>query len=563
MNPGLVVKLRPTGPWRIGPDSGARNRVDNIYHSDTLYAAVTGALARLGPLEEWLSATARNGVPAVCFSSCFPFLDEIGFIVPPRTVWPPTSPALLSARLRWKSARFVPLGMVPQILAGRALDDSQWSVDAASECLVPAGRPGPFRAGMRTNAAVDRLSGAAERHSTACIEFRAGAGLWTVVSFADEAAAAQWMDPVKTAFRLLADSGFGGERSRGWGRSESPEFIEGVLPEMILPAIAAAAPHVEEPPMEPPSVEEPPAEPSPMEEPPAQLPVEEPPSEGDPSPEEPPAHEASVLAPMAILPLSVESAEAELERISEPVPDETPAAAAPAPESPTETTTEPPAPEPVSSDTSAAAPATETTTETAAEPPAPEPLATAEPATGETSAAGAAAPALESTAGTAAEPPAVGTSGRSARWWNRLLTPNQHARNRNGTSGSRSSTSPLRIRIPNQRPRRLFPNLNQNLRRQPRRRCPGRIPRRQFWCRQRLRPNPSRCPNLACHFPTRCRQRRNRPRPQQRIRTGSFRSSPPAPPTQSIGPAAVTAWWHAEAVSIAQSAPANARSNCP
>ncbi len=34
MNPGLVVKLRPTGPWRIGPDSGARNRVDAIYHSD-------------------------------------------------------------------------------------------------------------------------------------------------------------------------------------------------------------------------------------------------------------------------------------------------------------------------------------------------------------------------------------------------------------------------------------------------------------------------------------------------------------------------------------------------
>ena len=52
MNPGLVVKLRPAGPWRIGPDSGARNRVDFIYHSDSLYSAVTSAMARLGSLDE-------------------------------------------------------------------------------------------------------------------------------------------------------------------------------------------------------------------------------------------------------------------------------------------------------------------------------------------------------------------------------------------------------------------------------------------------------------------------------------------------------------------------------
>jgi CRISPR type III-A-associated RAMP protein Csm4 len=235
MQPGLVVKLRPAGPWRIGPDSGARNRVDAIYHSDSLYAAVTGAMARLGSLEAWLDATARPaGAPAVCFSSCFPFLDEIGFVVPPRTVWPPTSPAQLSARVRWKSARFVPLGIVQAVLAGQKLDDSQWSVDGPSECLVPAGRPGPFRTGIRSSAAVDRLTGATERHSTACIEFRPGAGLWAVVSFADEAARDRWSDPVKTCLRWLADTGFGGERSRGWGRSEPPEFIEGALPEMIL-----------------------------------------------------------------------------------------------------------------------------------------------------------------------------------------------------------------------------------------------------------------------------------------------------------------------------------------
>jgi CRISPR/Cas system CSM-associated protein Csm4 (group 5 of RAMP superfamily) len=215
--------------------------VDSIYHSDSVYSAVTSAMARLGWLEEWLEATARRGGDAVVkFSSCFPFLEDLGFVVPPRTMWPPASAALAGARVRWRSARFVPLGIVQALLAGQVLDDNHWAVDGMSECLVPVGRPGPFRTGIRWSAAVDRLSGTTERHSTACIEFREGAGWWSVVSFADRAAYDRWLGPVKTVFRVLADSGFGGERSRGWGRAGEPEFIEGTLPDMILPAMQAA-----------------------------------------------------------------------------------------------------------------------------------------------------------------------------------------------------------------------------------------------------------------------------------------------------------------------------------
>ncbi len=258
MNPGLVVKLRPAGPWRIGPDSGARNRVDVIYHSDSLYSAVTSAMSRMGSLAGWLDATARSQAPAVCFSSCFPFLEDIGFVVPPRTIWPPTSPAAMSARVRWKSARFIPLSVVESILAGRRLNENQWSVDGPSACLVPAGKPGPFRTSVRWNAAVDRLSGATERHATACIEFREGCGLWTVVGFQDDQARDQWLEPVKAAFRLLADTGFGGERSRGWGRTETPEFVEGTLPGLIIEYQRHETPPVEEPPTDEPPVTEPP-----------------------------------------------------------------------------------------------------------------------------------------------------------------------------------------------------------------------------------------------------------------------------------------------------------------
>jgi CRISPR type III-A-associated RAMP protein Csm4 len=235
-HPGLVVKLRPTGPWRIGPDSGAREEVDLLYHSDSLYSAVTGAMRLLGMLDGWLDATARNPAgPAVRFSSLYPFQNEIGFVIPPRTVWPPAA----STKVRWKAVRFIPLGLVAPLLKGHAPEEDQWEVDGATQCLVPAGRTGPFRTTLRSSAAVDRLSGRIEPHRVASIEFLPGAGLWVVIAFAGEAQQERWQGPVRAAFRLLADSGLGGERSRGWGRSEPPEFIEGSLPQMILPETAA------------------------------------------------------------------------------------------------------------------------------------------------------------------------------------------------------------------------------------------------------------------------------------------------------------------------------------
>ncbi len=237
--PGLVVKLRPTGPWRIGPDSGARDAVDLLYHSDSLYSAVTGAMRLLGHLSDWLEATARNPEgAAVRFSSLFPFQNEVGFVIPPRSVWPPPA----STKVRWKGAHFVPLGLIGPLLSGQSLEEDRWDVDGVSQCLVPGGRLGPFRLALRSAAAVDRLSGNVEPHEVACIEFLPGAGLWSVIAFSGEEQREKWNNPVRTALRLLADSGFGGERGRGWGRAEAPEFIEGTLPNMILPQQPAEAP---------------------------------------------------------------------------------------------------------------------------------------------------------------------------------------------------------------------------------------------------------------------------------------------------------------------------------
>ena len=228
-----LIRLRPTGPWRIGPDSGDRDRVDRIYHSDSLFSAVCSAMAQLGDLEEWLAATAQAGEPAVRFSSCFPFQGETRYVVPPRSIWPPPA----TSKIRWKAARFVPLSLVKSILAGQHISEDAWSIDVQSECLIPASNSvaqGPFRIAVRSSAAVDREGSAVLPHSSACLEFTPQSGLWFVAAFSGPEAQDRWAGPVTAALRLLADSGFAGERSRGWGRSEMPEITSGDLSELLL-----------------------------------------------------------------------------------------------------------------------------------------------------------------------------------------------------------------------------------------------------------------------------------------------------------------------------------------
>lgn len=243
MTPAFVVRFRPLGPWRIGADSGARDRAGSLFHSDALFSALCGAMLRMGRLDAWLDATARSAAgPRVAVSSCFPFMGDMQFIPPPRTLWPPPP----SPRVRWSNARFVPLRAVRDLVSEQGLPDSAWYVDGPSACLLPEAaelRSGPFRPATRSHAAVDRVRpGVIEIHRTACIEFAESAGLWAVAAFAGEAAREEWAAALQGAFRLLADSGLGGRRSLGWGRSAAPEFMDGNLPDLLLPELVPHAP---------------------------------------------------------------------------------------------------------------------------------------------------------------------------------------------------------------------------------------------------------------------------------------------------------------------------------
>ncbi len=215
----LEIRLRPTGPWRAGHRTGDRERVDSIYHSDALYSAVTHAMGSLGWLEDWLDATARASEGSLIrLSSLFPFIGDTRLIAPPRTSWPPSG----AGKLYVQAAKLVPLEVARQ----GVVNESRWAVDGATECLLPVGMEAPFEVAMHSAAAVDRINGNTEPHRTACLEFAPNAGWWGLIEIVDGAVGEVWESRLKSALRLLADSGLGGERSRGWGRAAEPEFSD-------------------------------------------------------------------------------------------------------------------------------------------------------------------------------------------------------------------------------------------------------------------------------------------------------------------------------------------------
>jgi CRISPR/Cas system CSM-associated protein Csm4 (group 5 of RAMP superfamily) len=224
-SPGIVVRLRPVGPWRIGPSTGAREQTDGILHSDSLFSAISCAMQQLGFLTHWLSVTAESDEPEVRITSAFPYAQQNLYVPPPRHTWPPAA----GGKVRWKAARLVPLSLTPVLLREEEIDQERWAADPVSGCLLPVGKHGvsapPFRIGVRSTAPVDRISNiSGEAFSSACLEFTSGSGMWCLIVFASAGARDAWAGKLRSAFRLLADNGVGGERSRGWGRSKPPQF---------------------------------------------------------------------------------------------------------------------------------------------------------------------------------------------------------------------------------------------------------------------------------------------------------------------------------------------------
>jgi CRISPR type III-A-associated RAMP protein Csm4 len=135
----------------------------------------------------------------------------------------------------------VPTTAIAALLRGEALDEKAWSVDAHTGCLIPTGGrfpTGPFRRMRRSSVAVDRVTGSnIQPWAAGCLQFAPASGLWCAAEFVNSTAYAVWSPKLACAFRLLADSGLGGLRSRGFGRSRTPDLQPGALRELLLPGL--------------------------------------------------------------------------------------------------------------------------------------------------------------------------------------------------------------------------------------------------------------------------------------------------------------------------------------
>ena len=179
----------------------------------------------LGFVDEWIAVTAQanGGEPGIRLSSCFPWTGRLLLIQPPRHLWPLNQ----TGKVRWKAARFVPVNVIPALIRGESLPEDQWAVDPVSECLLPVTKGGPlhppFRVVHRRMAPIDRVSGTSEfGQDVACLQFAPVSGMWFASTFASDEVRHIWFNRIRGACRLLADSGIGGGKSRGWGRSDEP-----------------------------------------------------------------------------------------------------------------------------------------------------------------------------------------------------------------------------------------------------------------------------------------------------------------------------------------------------
>jgi len=156
--------------------------------------------------------------PAVSFGSCFPFLDEIDFVVPRAPSGRPLPRADIGARAL-KSARSCRWAW-----CGPCSPARRWTGTSGAwmrQRMSGARRKSrPIRTGVRWSAAVDRSP--RRRAPLHCLHRIPPGGLWTIVSFQDEAAT-RAARPIKAASASWPTLVRRRALSR-LGRSEPPEL---------------------------------------------------------------------------------------------------------------------------------------------------------------------------------------------------------------------------------------------------------------------------------------------------------------------------------------------------
>lgn len=213
----LSVKLSFQEPLHLG--SGKRdslNETEVIIHSDTLKAALYSVLVQALPdFDEQMSAEKFfNGFSV---SSCFPFANDRLLFPKPMSRIPISfkGEADLDARKKVKKIKYIEQSLFEKVLNGEAIETSLDNLAQGGSLLFNGSPSSVFsvssvsRVKVNSHQQEDAVPFDIER-----IQFHTGAGLFFLLKTIDSGIE----KTIQHGLALLAATGFGAERSVGYGK---------------------------------------------------------------------------------------------------------------------------------------------------------------------------------------------------------------------------------------------------------------------------------------------------------------------------------------------------------
>lgn len=209
-----LCKLKPRGPLHLGEREGLLEGSSTIIHSDTLFSAFCHAFQLLYGDTQLINLIQKleNKEPYFLISSMFPYWGKSLYFRIPKNQYQ------MSVTKKMK-VEFIEKTGLEQLLHGEKLDkviDARVTIPRKEDQYVPWDLENIPRVGLSR---LDNSTGERFFHFGQ-VRYHEDAGFFFLVKYLNRA----FQNKFEATIRLLADEGFGGDRSSGKGMMETPIF---------------------------------------------------------------------------------------------------------------------------------------------------------------------------------------------------------------------------------------------------------------------------------------------------------------------------------------------------
>ena len=241
-----AYKLQMIAPLHVGTKGLDKTDTLEYFPSSTFFSALVISWLEMGQ-EAWVDAFELDNIqqsPPLQITSAFPYVGDVFFL--PRPMLPimleadeeqpspvessiaPTLDKKSARKIRWISTEIFKAMLEPDVRinelveAGTLIQDNEVLMTREEEARVTdilAFDEDTYRIWKQPEQAhvtVDRRTGAGNLHFVGSTFFQPGSGLWCMGRSREP----EWLDHLEIALGYLADSGIGGQRSKGYGRFE-------------------------------------------------------------------------------------------------------------------------------------------------------------------------------------------------------------------------------------------------------------------------------------------------------------------------------------------------------